>query len=327
MKSEILNVLRASDGYVSGQELCDRFGVSRTAIWKGIHQLKEEGYEIEAVPRKGYRLCGCPDHITQVELESRMQTGWAAKKLYYLDTVDSTNDYAKRLAEEGAQHGTVVVADEQTKGKGRRGRVWETPAGTNIAMSMVVRPQQLAPEKASMMTLLAGMAVACAVRETTGLEVGIKWPNDTVIHGKKISGTLTEMSMELGAIHYLVIGTGINANMDEVPEYLRETATTLKRELGRPVNRAQLICAYMKSFEEYYDKFMEHQDLSLLIEEYHSMLVNKDREVRVLEPGHEYNGIARGINAQGCLLVEKKDGSIAEVYAGEVSVRGIYGYT
>ncbi|MDO4633894.1 MAG: biotin--[acetyl-CoA-carboxylase] ligase [Eubacteriales bacterium] len=326
MKSSILAVLRERQDFVSGQELCDQFQVSRTAVWKGINQLKEDGYDIEAVPRKGYRLCGSPDSISEVEIRSRLHTAWAADTLYSLATVDSTNDYAKKLAEDGAEHGTVVIADEQTKGKGRRGRTWVTPAGSNIAVSMVVRPSELKPEKASMMTLLAGMAVAKAVQEVTGLSAGIKWPNDTVLNGKKISGTLTEMSMELGSIHYLVIGTGINANETRFPEELQQTATSLKCELGRDVDRAGLICAYLQAFEDYYDRFMEYQDLRLLVEDYQHLLVNMDREVKVLEPGNEYCGTARGINAAGCLLVEREDGSITEVYAGEVSVRGIYGY-
>lgn len=325
MKSEILSALRDTEGHISGQELCERFGVSRTAVWKGINQLKNEGYQIEAVQNKGYRLCGYPDSISKIELESRMHTKWAGRNLFCLDTVDSTNDYIKKLAEDGAPHGTLAVADYQSGGKGRRGRSWVTPHGTAIAMSILVRPT-LAPEKASMMTLVAGMAVARSVKEVTGLDVKIKWPNDVVIDGKKISGTLTEMSMELGAIHYIVIGTGINANVTEFPDEIKDTATSLILEKGEKVDRAAIICAHMEAFEDFYDRFMEYGDMTLLREDYQELLVNQDKAVRVLEPGHEYTGIARGIDEMGQLLVEKEDGSIVKVYAGEVSVRGVYNY-
>ena len=325
MKSKILSALRAQNGYISGQELCEQFGVTRTAIWKGIRQLKEEGYEIEAVQNRGYRLIAYPDTVSQAELKSRMQTEWAGREVIFLDTVDSTNNYAKRLAEDGAVHGTLVVADFQSGGKGRRGKTWVTPRGTTIAMSIVVRPQ-IRPEKASMFTLVIGMAAAKAVQEVTGLSAQIKWPNDLVVNGKKLSGTLTEMSTELEGIHYVVIGTGINANIAEFPEEIKEIATSLQVELGHPVDRGAIICACMTAFEEYYEKFIEKQDMSLLIEDYQKLLVNKDQEVRVLEPGNEYNGIARGIDELGQLLVETADGHIEKVYAGEVSVRGIYQY-
>ncbi len=325
MRSGILSALRAQDGYVSGQELCERFGVTRAAIWKGIRQLKEEGYEIEAVPNRGYRLLACPDTVSGEELASRMHTAWAGQNLIYLEQVDSTNNYVKRLAEDGAPHGTLAVADFQTGGKGRRGRTWVTAPGTTIAMSILVRPQ-IRPEKVSMLTLVTGMAAARAVQEVTGLDIKIKWPNDLVLNGKKLSGTLTELSTDLDGVHYVVIGTGINANIRAFPEEISAIATSLQMELGRPVDRGAIICACMEIFEKYYERFMETQDMSLLLEEYEKLLANKDREVRVLEPGNEHNGIARGIDANGQLLVERADGQIEKVYAGEVSVRGLYQY-
>ncbi|MGN0360444.1 MAG: biotin--[acetyl-CoA-carboxylase] ligase [Hominisplanchenecus sp.] len=325
MKSEILHILRNQEGYVSGQELCEKFGVSRTAVWKAINQLKAEGYEIEAVSNKGYHIIGCPDVISAEEVKSLLETGWAGQEIAYFSTVDSTNNQAKRMAEEGAPHGTLVIADEQTGGRGRRGRSWKTPPKSAIAMTLIVRPE-LAPEKASMLTLVMGMAVAAACRNLLKLPVGIKWPNDVVADGRKICGILTEMSAEIHAIHYLVIGTGINVNMQEFPEEIREIATSLSLQTGYEINRAQLICSCMECFEQYYDIFMETGDLSGLAPLYNQMLVNLDAEVRVLEPGNEYNGICRGINEKGELLVEKEDHVIERVFAGEVSVRGIYGY-
>ena len=324
-KSEILTALRESEDYVSGQELCEKLQVSRTAVWKKIKQLQEEGYEIEAVPNRGYRIVGCPDTIAAQEVESRLQTERMGHPVVYFEEVTSTNQVIKKMAEEGATEGTLVVTDAQNQGKGRAGRVWTMEPGTNIAMSLLIRPK-LPPAQISMVTLVMGLAVASACRELYQAPVGIKWPNDVVINGKKICGTLTEMSTEMMAVNYVVIGTGINVNGTEFPEEIRDKATSLCLELGKKVSRAQLMAACMKYFEEYYDKFLQTGDLSLLQEQYNELLLNRNRGVRVLEPGNEYSGVALGINKDGELLVEKEDGSRAAVYAGEVSVRGVYGY-
>jgi BirA family biotin operon repressor/biotin-[acetyl-CoA-carboxylase] ligase len=325
MKQEILAALLHEEGYVSGQELCDRFQVSRTAVWKVINQLKEEGYEIESVSRKGYRLVSCPDCITPERVGSMMKTQWAGSYLKYFDVIGSTNNEAKRMAEQGAEHGMLVLADCQQSGKGRRGRAWSTPPGTSIAMSLIVRPP-IAPDRASMMTLVMGMAVAAACREVCQVETQIKWPNDIVSGGKKICGILTEMSSEPDAVNYLVIGTGINVNLTEFPEELTDRATSLTLLTGTRVDRAALIASCMEQFERYYATFVSTQDMSLLQAEYNSLLAGRDAAVRVLEPGNEYNGIARGINERGELLVERENKEMTAVYAGEVSVRGIYGY-
>ena len=312
---------------MSGQQLCEEFQVSRTAVWKVIEQLKAEGYQIEAVRNKGYRLTCSPDVMSKAEIESLMKTKWAGHPVIYHDQVDSTNTQAKRLGEELARdgHGTLVVADLQTAGKGRRGRSWESPSGASIYMSILLRPDIL-PDQAPMLTLVMAQSVAEAVQELTGAEVGIKWPNDIVLNGKKICGILTEMSAEIDYINYVVIGVGVNVNTPDFPEALVETATSLKIELGQSVKRSALIAAVMKRFEENYETFIRTGDLSGMQEQYNSLLVNRDRDVRVLEPGHEYNGHALGINSTGELLVEKEDGTTAEIFAGEVSVRGIYGY-
>lgn len=325
MKREILSALRESGGYVSGQELCEKLQVSRTAVWKKIKQLQEEGYEIEAVPNRGYRIVGCPDIIAAEEVESRLQTRWMGRPVKYFESITTTNQYAKKMGEEGAAEGLLVIADEQTQGKGRAGRVWKTLPGTAIAMTLLLRPK-LPPSRISMVTLVMGLAVASACREMYDLPVGIKWPNDVVIHGKKLCGILTEMSTEMMAVNYVVIGTGINVNIREFPEEIRQVATSLELELGCETNRAELIAVCMKYFEEYYEKFLKAGDLSLLMEPYNALLLNRNQGVRVLEPGHEYTGTALGINKEGELLVRREDGSVTAVYAGEVSVRGVYGY-
>lgn len=325
MKSEILSMLRDTDGYLSGQELCRKMGVSRTAVWKAINDLKEEGYTIEAVRNRGYRLVEEADVITQAELRSMLHTKWIGNRLEYFDETDSTNTRARKLAEEGAPHGTLVVADSQVAGKGRRGRLWTSPRGVGIWMSMVLRPPIL-PMNASMLTLIAGMAVVKGVKASTGLDAMIKWPNDAVLRGKKICGILTEMSTEDECIRYVITGIGINVNIDEFPEELIGKATSLKMESGQAVRRSPVISAVAEALETYYDIFLETMDMSRLKEQYNTELANTGRAVLVLDPRGEYEGTALGIDDEGSLLVEKKDGTVVPVISGEVSVRGIYGY-
>lgn len=310
---------------MSGQALCSQLGVSRTAVWKVIKQLEEEGYVIEAVRNKGYRLVAAADVMTEAELGSCIRSKWMGKKLFYLPQTDSTNNQAKRLAEEGYPNGTLVVAESQTAGKGRRGRSWSSPAGNSIYMSILLRPD-IPPHCASMVTLVTGMAAAQAVRQVTGLEAQIKWPNDLVIDGKKICGILTEMSAEMEGIHYIVTGIGINVNQQDFPEEIRQVATSLYIESKKQISRSAVIAAVMEWFEQYYETFLQTKDLSLLKEEYERMLANQEKEVLVLDGAGEYKGICKGIDAQGRLLVSLPDGSERRVLSGEVSVRGIYGY-
>lgn len=325
MKSEILRLLKENDTYISGQQLCEQFHVSRTAVWKVIEQLKREGYQIEAVRNKGYRLIDSPDVMSRAEIESLMKTAWAGKNVIYYDEIDSTNNRAKEYGEKGSPHGMLFVADKQVAGKGRRGRSWESPAGSSIYMTILLHPEIL-PTKAPQLTLVMAMAVADGIQKMTGLETKIKWPNDIVVNGKKICGILTEMSTEIDYINYVVIGVGVNVNQETFPAEIQSTATSLKIELGETVRRSGLIAAVMASFEQYYEVFMKTEDLSGLRNRYNSMLVNLDQEVKVLEPGHEYEAHALGINRTGELIVRTPDGEEKEIYAGEVSVRGVYGY-
>ena len=324
-KAEVLRLLRESTEYISGQELCEKFSVSRTAVWKIMKQLKEEGYEIEAVQNRGYRLLAVPDILSKSEIESRLDGGWIGKQVYFAEEVDSTNTWGKRLAEEGAPHGTLVVADEQTQGRGRRGRSWQSPKGTNISMTLILRPD-LEPARASMLTIVMGLSVAQGLKELLKLPVQIKWPNDAVLNGHKLCGILTEMSAQIDYINYVVVGTGINVNLPEVPEELKDIATSLLIETGHRVNRAEVIGAVLRAFARNYESFLAAGDLTGLLNAYNEILANRDRQVRVLDPKEPYEGVALGINARGELLVKKADGSISEVYAGEVSVRGLYSY-
>lgn len=325
MKAEILKMLRQTDGYLSGQQLCDRFQVSRTAVWKVINQLKEEGYEIEAVRNKGYRIVVSPDRIAADEIRSYLKTKWAAQKIEYFEETGSTNTQAKMLGEAGAPHGTLVVAEKQNAGKGRRGRNWSSPDAHNIYMSILLKPE-FKPAQAPMLTLIMAYSAARAIRETEGIDVQIKWPNDLVLNKKKICGILTEMSAEIDFINHVVIGVGINANVETFPEEITGMATSILRETGASVKRAKLIAAIMENFEQDYEQFCKTGNLAPFQEEYNRMLVNTNCRVRVLEPGSEYDALALGINEMGELQVEREDGRRESVFAGEVSVRGIYGY-
>ena len=245
--------------------------------------------------------------------------------IYYFDELDSTNTKIKELAKGGAEHGTVVVADKQTAGKGRRGRTWESPAGTNLYFSILLRPI-FAAEKAPMLTLVMAYSTAKVIREHLHMSVEIKWPNDLVLSKKKICGILTEMTLKQTEIDFVVIGTGINVNLTEFPKELQDKATSLYLEKGELIERKELLEKVLEEFWRQYKVFEDVQDLSFLQKEYNEMLVNCGREVCVLEPGNEYAAKARGINQTGELLVMKEDGSETAVYAGEVSVRGVYGY-
>lgn len=298
--------------------------VSRTAIWKVMNQLKDEGYVIDAVKNKGYKLIQTPDIVTAEEVDSLLETEWAGHPVVYEEEQESTNQTAKMLAEQGASHGTLVVAERQVSGRGRRGRPWHSPKGSGIWMSILLRPQ-IHPMSASMLTLVAAMAVYDAISSRVE-GCAIKWPNDIVINGRKVCGILTEMSSELDNIHYVVIGIGINVNTDGFPEDIAAVAASMHVITGEYYKRAEIIADVWKSFEKYYDQFLQTENLSLMVESYNQRLVNMGRKVYIEERGSQYEGTACGIDSEGALLVEKTDGTRTAVISGEVSVRGVLGY-
>lgn len=244
--------------------------------------------------------------------------------IVHYEEIDSTNTQARRLSLKGAEEGLVVTAKKQTAGKGRRGRSWESPADENLYFSILLRPK-LAPEKAPMLTLLMAYSVAKALQKKN-INIEIKWPNDLVLSKKKICGILTEMNLAEGQVEDVIVGVGLNVNTMRFSEELDDKATSLTIELGRKLECGELLGWILEEFEAQYHHFLEVQDLSFLQEDYNGMLINRNREVLVLEPGNEYQAEALGINELGELLVKKTDGRIEAVFAGEVSVRGIYGY-
>ena len=273
--------------------------------------------------KESYEEIGTGSIYNETTIADQIHTKWAGKTVHFARETDSTNLWIKRLAKEGASEGTLALAEFQSAGRGRLGRSWEVPEGTSVMMSILLRPK-FEPQYAPMLTLVMGMAVAKAVK-TLGFDVSIKWPKDVVVSHKKICGILTEMGVRDGKIDYAVIGVGINVNIKEFPEEMADKATSLYLESGKEFDRSQIPGLVMEAFEEYYEKFAATCDLSGLKEEYESILANYNQPVRVLakEP---YEGVARGITDGGELLVEKTDGTIATVSAGEVSVRGLYSY-
>ena len=273
--------------------------------------------------KESYEEIGTGSIYNETTSADQIHTKWAGKTVHFARETDSTNLWIKRLAKEGASEGTLALAEFQSAGRGRLGRSWEVPEGTSVMMSILLRPK-FEPQYAPTLTLVMGMAVAKAVKNL-GFDVSIKWPNDVVVSHKKICGILTEMGVRDGKIDYAVIGVGINVNIREFPEEMADKATSLYLESGREFDRSQIPGLVMEAFEKYYEKFAATCDLSGLKEEYESILANYNQPVRVLakEP---YEGVARGITDGGELLVEKTDGTIVAVSAGEVSVRGLYSY-
>lgn len=263
--------------------------------------------------------------MNREELSLRIQTRWMGQKLCLLDEVDSTNTRAKAEAANGAGEGLVVLAECQTSGRGRRGRVWKSPSGDNIYMSILLKPD-VEPETAPMLTLLAACGMARAVSALGEEQPWIKWPNDLVIDGKKICGILTEMGVKNRKPSYVIVGIGVNCNLMVFPEDLASKATSLKLEYGHEVCREEIVARFLNEFENLYEKFLKTRSLEFVRDEYEAILVNKGQKVCVLEPGKEWTGTADGITKSGELLVRKDSGEICKVSSGEVSVRGVYGY-
>ena len=400
LKDRILERLREAGAgeYVSGQELCEALGVSRTAVWKAVGRLREEGYPIEAVQNRGYRLdearAESNDLLNEAELNARLSaaTRWAGHPCYYAEETGSTNDDIMALADQGAPEGTLCVTSLQNKGKGRRGRRWISPDGGNVYMSLLVRPK-MSTNIVPMVTIVIALAACEACQEVAGgatvedigrqergqaagaeveagaavgsgeniclekgvcpaaaesgeqcfcpARFGIKWPNDIVVSSekdpawKKMTGILTEMRLEERDIRDVTIGIGFNVNTSSIPEEIAATASSIYLATGKKTNRADLVAAVWKHFEEDYEQFVKAGSLAPLRAAYERVLVNKGRTVRVLDPQAPFTGRAIGISDLGELLVEETPASeeeapdrpvIRAVSAGEVSVRGVEGY-
>lgn len=318
----ILELLRRQEGFLSGEDIGRELSITRAAVWKGIKKLREEGYEIEAVTNRGYRLTNPETMYNKRELEQGLKTKTMGQTIYFYEETDTTNNRARELALEGAPEGTLVVAEKQTAGRGRRGKVWESPLGTGIWMSLVLRPQ-IAPAEASVLTLLCGLATAEAIEAETGLSAGIKWPNDILINGKKAVGILTEMDCEMSEVHFVIPGIGINVNTASFPPEIAEIATSLYLECGKTVSRRRLVHKVLERLEEHYETFLRTGSFAAVLEDYRKLCITLGKEVHVL--GREpFFAEALDITPEGELLVRRADNGKEEVvFSGEVSIRGV----
>ncbi|GAB6085576.1 biotin--[acetyl-CoA-carboxylase] ligase [Alkaliphilus crotonatoxidans] len=325
MKEQILKELyNYKDGYLSGEELANRFGVTRTAIWKHINSLKEEGYQIETLHKKGYRLLENEEKMVPTELLSKLKTQEIGQNMIYLDSIDSTNNYAKKIALE-ATHGTIVITEEQVMGRGRLGRGWKSPKGQGIWMSLLLKPS-IPPTEGAKLTQIAAASVCLAIRHVANVDALIKWPNDIVIRGKKVCGILTEMAGELNEVAYLIVGMGINVNIMEFPEDLREKATSLRMELGFKIERTKLIIEILNQFELLYQYYIENGSLIKTVEVCRQYSALLGKKVRVIQGQKVTLVKAIDITEEGLLKVVDVDGRESTLLSGEISVRGEEGY-
>jgi len=316
---QILSLLyKKKEAYTSGQEIADGLGVTRAAIWKVIEALRADGYEVESAAAKGYRLVSIPDLLGEREIRLGLDTKTMGKVIHSLAEVDSTNSYASRLASDGAPEGTVVVSDRQTAGRGRLGRKWASPPGVNIYMSVILRPE-IPPSEAPMLTLAASVAVAQALRGLYGLQAEIKWPNDVLMDGRKAVGILTEMSAEPDRVRHIVLGVGIDVNMtrESFPKELKNIATSVMAELGKKVDRAELVRRFLLELEKTYAMLTGGKKEAVL-NAWRGLSCTLGRKVRVVTPRGEATGLARDIDESGALIVELGGGRVEKVTSGDV---------
>jgi len=314
----ILQVLRAREAqFVSGEELSRRAGVSRTAIWKGIEKLRSEGYKILAQSHVGYRLVGIPDRLTAVELQWQLQTKRIGKRIHAYERTDSTMDLAHQLAGSGEPEGTVVIAESQRKGRGRLGRVWTSPKGKGIYASFILRPQ-MSLKEAPMLTLMAAVAVARAMEGATGLRPEIKWPNDVMIHGKKLVGILTELSAELSRVNFVVIGIGMNVN--SARSALPPEGTSLAVALGKKVDRVALAKRLFEEMDQIYADCLKN-GFETVLEPWRGFAQFLGKHIRIgVDKGKPVDGQAVDIDPSGALLIRTDTGLVETVAAGDVVV-------
>ncbi len=321
MKARILALLKKQyPEYVSGEEISRMLGVSRTAVWKHICKLKDSGYWIESQSKMGYRLLNAPDKLYEQELVPLLQTNLIGQRFIYREAVESTNELAKELARQGAQDGTVVIAEEQTGGKGRLGRNWYSPPGQGIWFSIILRPP-IAPVDIPKITIVCAVAVAKTIKDFTGVSAGIKWPNDILINNRKVAGILIEMNAETDKVNYLIVGIGINVNLDlkTIPPGLTGIITSLEEQKGGPVTRVGLLAELLNSLDVLYREFIEG-NFTPILSVWKEMSVTLNRWVRIDSLNKIDEGIAFDIDNGGALLIMKKDGSMKRILSGEISI-------
>lgn len=317
---ELLHMLLNAEGqFVSGEEISRNLSISRTAVWKHVNKLRDMGYEFEAVSRKGYRLVTKPDSIDATALQLALDTTVFGRKAILLTSTLSTQGDVLKLAEQGQAEGAVVIAEEQTVGRGRFGRKWFSPSGKGIWMSVLLRPD-LPLQHTPQLTLLTGVAVCRAVRACTGADAGIKWPNDLLIHGRKVCGILLESTVEDHEVRYCIAGIGVDVNFDpeDYPEDLGTIATSLKMETGQLVDRTKLTASILTELEQLYFLYQK-EGFDVISALWEALSVSINQDVTVTNPQGVIEGTAIGLDSSGALVVQKHNGEHVLVISGEIS--------
>lgn len=325
MKNKILKMLKENnDDFISGEKISASFNMTRAGIWKHINTLKEEGYIIESIPRRGYKLILSPNILSYEELEVYLDTDFIGRDIKYFQSIDSTNKRAKELASD-LEEGTVLISEEQTGGRGRLGRDWISPKNKGIWMSIVLKPE-IDLTKTSRLTLVGAAAVLKAL-EKININAQVKWPNDILINGKKVCGILTEISGEVNMLDYIIMGIGVNVNLDEsdIPKDLKDKASSIKIEEGKEIDRRRLAGSILNEFEKLYIDFKEDGDIEAIVELLKDNSILTGKRVRIINGDKTRNGIVRDLNRMGELVVEFEDG-IENIISGEVSIRSMDGY-
>ena len=316
--AEILRLLKeTAGGYLSSARLSAQLGISRAAIWKQIGALREQGYAINALPSKGYRLSAGPDRLLSEEIQDGLRTAIIGSEIVYFAETDSTNHRAALLAEGGARDGTVIVAEAQSAGKGRLGRRWTSPAGVNLYLSIILRPA-IAPRAAPLLTFLSSLATARTIELETGLRPTVKWPNDVLLGGCKVAGLLNEMNAETERVNYVILGIGVNLNMtqEQFPEDLRYPATSLALALQHPVDRLRFCRRLLSEIDSLYCDYPTGQDA--ILSGWLAYFELLDQKVTVEEPSRSIVGTVTGIAADGALLLALENGDSERILAGDV---------
>ncbi len=314
MKEKIIEYLKKEHEYISGDEIASRLGISRQGLWKHIQDLKDSGYDIVAVPHLGYRLESSPDRLFALEIAYSLNTKFIAKKIHYFDYLSSTMDMAMQLGIQGASNGTLVLAESQTKGRGRLGRSWFSPKYKGIYFSLILRPN-IPPSASPMLTLLAAVSICEAVKKIVSLDAQIKWPNDVFICNKKIAGILTEMNAEVDKVNFVVIGIGLNVNNDK--KSLIAQATSLKEQAGQSISRILLLQELLRRIENNYS-ILEDKGVQAIIDKWRSFTLTLGRRVKVYCQDKHVEGAAVDIDQDGALLIRKDSGLMQKVFSGDV---------
>jgi BirA family biotin operon repressor/biotin-[acetyl-CoA-carboxylase] ligase len=314
MQERIIQFLKESDGYISGEEISQRLKMSRAAIWKHMQELRARGYEIAAVPHLGYQLVACPDKLLSYEIQSGLNTKIIGKRIIVMETVPSTMDEAFRLGNENCQEGTVVCAEAQSKGRGRLGRVWASPKAKGLYFSFVLRPS-LPLNQLGQLTLMTAVALAEAIEGVSALKPSIKWPNDILFKNYKLAGILTELRAESDQVKFIVIGIGLNINTTSY--HLPSGANSLKVAAGHSFDRTQVFQAILRSLDKWYLKLLRHE-FAEIMEEWKKRSATLNKRVRITDSAGIIEGQAVDLDEDGALLIRKDNGLIVKKSAGDV---------